>query len=469
MNPSTLLLDVGGQSCRALAVDDVEAAIHRETRERVAVADHGEYSERNADELAGALAEVVERICRDAAQADRPVARAALAVERGSVVCWNRLDGSALSPVISWRDRRQHRGLEPLAGQAREIKRRTGLRFSPYGGAGKLAWCLNNLESVQNAFEQDRLAFGPLGSFLLARMLEGRPLRTDPTLAQRTLLWSAEDRDWDAWLLERFGLPASALPRLVASRSRHGTMAGRGGSVPMELLMGDQNCVPFLDGTPRSDTLYINLGTGAFLLRPLDHPVADERFQLSVLATGTCTRWALEASVHGAASALAWLERTGARPIDHEHHPGLRERCSHPPLFANTVDGLGSPWWRPGPEPCFVDDSGDPDGRLLAVLESIAFLIRANFEAMSERLPPPRRIVLGGGLSRSTTLCELITDLLGMSAERLTSAEATALGLWCCLHGTALPRRHFESIGWRNHPGLEHRYRRWLGYMTFPS
>lgn len=465
MNECTLVLDVGGQSCRALAVDDADGRIRFESSRHVAVAETGLRSERNADELAAAVVGVAASICRDAAEAGLAVLRAGLAVERGSVVCWNRSDGAALSPVISWRDRRALPGLEHLAGQAAEIKRRTGLRFSPYGGACKLAWCLKHLAAVHTALEDGQLAFGPLGSFLLDRLLESGPCRVDPTLAQRTLLWSAQRFAWDPWLLARFGLSRSALPELVDSQSRHGHLRCAQGRVPMELLLGDQNAVPWIDGCPRIDTLYINLGTGAFLLRPLNQPIADERFQLTLLERGEDPGWALEGSVHGAASALSWLGQGEPGNAAPDRHRGLRARCSDPPLFLNTVDGLGSPWWQSGPEPEWIGDHGDADARLLAVLESIAFLIRANVDAMASRVGLPKRVVLSGGLSRSATLCGLIADLVELPTVRLVPGEATALGLWSRLHRRAVPDDQFEPVYWQPARPLQERYRCWTNCL----
>ena len=461
-----LLLDIGGQGCRALAVDD-RGAVRFEASRRVDSREEGDRVEQDPEVLADAVEAVAFEVLDEMHGSTMPITRAALAVQRGSIVCWDRSDGAALSPVISWRDRRGLPGMGAMAAQAGEIRRRTGLRFSPYGGASKIAWCLQELEKVQQADKRGRLACGPLGSFLMARLLAEQPVRVDDTLAQRTLLWSRETFDWDPWLLEQFGLSMSVLPEVVSSRGTHGHLRRAGKRVKLDLLMGDQNCVPFIDGRPDPDTLYINIGTGAFLVRPLHEPVDDERFQLTLLDRNHECRWALEGSVHGAASAITWLEGTQGCETLHERMDGLRERVDRPPLFINTLDGLGSPWWCSGPDPSFVGehDENDIDARLVAVLESIAFLIAANIEAMNESVDGPRRVVLSGGLSRSNTLCSLIADLLDIPAVRLDSAEATALGLWCRLDDRALPGRHFETVTGQRDQALVERYRHWRHHI----
>jgi glycerol kinase len=466
-NEATLLIDVGGQGCRALIVDET-AEIRCQAKRTVPTKVEEDQVEQDAEALAAAVADAVAEACRLASNSGLEVGQAALAIERGSVVCWQRSDGGSISPVISWRDRRGLSRLEALKDLGEEIRQRSGLRFSPYGGASKLAWCLERLPAVQSAGAAGNLVLGPLGSFLLARLLEQRPCRVDDTLAQRSLLWSRHSLGWDRWLVARFGLPMAALPRVTPSRSRHGLVKLDGRELPLTLLMGDQNCVPFIDGQPRTDTLYINLGTGAFLLRPLDEPVDEARFQLTFLGRQRGGLWALEGTIHGCASALRWLERQSGDRIDHAQHKELRKRVDQPPLFINTVDGLGSPWWCPGASAGFVD-SGDavtPDARLLGVLESIAFLIAANVAAMNERTEAPRRVVLGGGLSRSPALSSLIADLLEVPCLRLDTAEATAMGLWCRLHRRALPDERFQMLQPDPDSGLRERYQRWLEQIT---
>ena len=461
----TLLLDVGGQGSRALLID-ADARVRFEAARDIATSEHDERVEHDAEAAVSALAALVADADAACANGGMRIGTAGLAVQRGSIACWNRETGAALSPVISWRDRRALPGTKALADDADEIKRRTGLRFSPYGGAPKLQWCLSELDAVRTAADEGRLAFGPLGSFLSARLLQGRPFVVEDTLAQRTLLWSRERFDWDPWLLERFGMPRAALPTVSESRGNHGALADIQGTPPLELLIGDQNAVPFLDGEPDPDTLYVNLGTGAFVLRPVPGPVETPIFQLSLLDRAGGGRWAIEASVHGAASAIEWLSRQTGEAIDKARFVDLRERVDDPPLFLNTIDGLGSPWWRSGPRPAFVGENDAQrdglDARLLAVLESIAFLVRANVEAMRDLVAPPRRVVVCGGLSRADVVCDLIGSVLEAEVLRLCDGEGTALGAWCVMHRRGVPDDCYEAMPARTDAGLKARCSRWL-------
>lgn len=462
---ASLILDVGGQSVMALVLDD-QARPVAEARRKLDTSEREDRVEQDPAELVDALLAVVdETLAAMGAAASPAVTQAALAVQRGSIVCWDRQTGQALSPVLSWRDRRSLPRLQHLNEQAEAIRQRTGLRFSPYAGAPKIAWCLSELPAVRAAADQGRLVCGPLGSFLLARLAAGSPLRVDHSLAQRTLLWSRSSFAWDPWLQTAFGIRPGVLPDIVPSRSDHGLLANTCPGTALSLLIGDQNCLPFVDGRPDPETLYINLGTGAFLLRPMPEPVDDPRFQCTLIDAASPPLWALEGSIHGAAAALSWLERQHKVQRSAQRGASLREAVRNPPLFLNTIDGLGSPWWRPGVEPAFVETepatANTPEALLLAVLESIAFLIRANVEVMAETIGQPGRLVVCGGLSQSDALCGLIADALGKNLRRLRAVEGTALGSWCLLHGRSLPEAHFEPVLGRCDPELERRYRRW--------
>ncbi|HRQ64118.1 MAG TPA: FGGY family carbohydrate kinase [Xanthomonadaceae bacterium] len=462
----SVLLDCGGHSIRAMAAD-AHGRILVCAERAVATRTHGTEVEQDAEALIAGLTDALVELARRLRALRCTAGKAALAVQRGNVLCWRRPSGRALGPVLSWRDRRGEPDMHIDAEEAEAIRRRTGLRYTAYGGVTKMRWLLARRSLADTP--PGTLALGPLGAFLLARLLEEHPLAVDDSLAQRTLLWSRQRLDWDPYLLSRFCIPPQTLPPVHASEHEYGTLAMLPGRPVLGLLCGDQNAVPYLTGTPDPHCLYINLGTGGFLLRPVPELIDAQAFQLSVLARTAGGQFALEASIHGVATALDWLAESTGQPFRHDAIDMLCGQASRPPLFLNSIDGLGSPWWQSGPPPAFIATDAECEAgfeaHLLAVLESIAFLVRVNADTMSQHCGPPRRIVVSGGLSRSRTLQRLLAAILGTDIECLGSAEGTALGLWCRLHGRALGRDAWFTVPWRPDPALEARYRAWLARM----
>lgn len=461
-----LLLDVGGQSVRA-QVRDAFGRVVANARRKLSTFDDGAGRVTlDAEQVLAATRAVMDEVAarREISPAD--TIAAGLSVQRGSVVCWDRQDGRALSPVFSWRDRRGWVAAEDRDPHlAERIRRITGLRHSPYGGAGKLRWSLEELDTVRRARDADRLAAGPLGSFLVHRLLRETPFSVDDSLAQRSLLWSWRECDWSPALLESFGIPGSILPRVHPSGNLYGHLDGAFAGVPFQYLVGDQNALARLGGEAANRSLMINAGTGAFMLRPLAHPCLAAGYQTSFLERGPeGGRFALEASIHGAASAFHWLGEYEGRPFRPESLQHLRARCPRPVLFVNSVDGLGSPWWESGPDPHFVGE-GAADARLLAVVESVAFLMRCNLVGIEAASGPVDAIRLSGGLSRSSEFRGLLADLVQRPVHCLEEVEGSLVGLWCALADQPPPKDAWSVVAPTPAPDLEQRYREWCAIM----
>jgi glycerol kinase len=426
--------------------------------------------EHDADELAASLLAVVEQVCARAAAAGRRVAGAGLATQRSSMACWDRGSGAALSPVLSWQDRRNAAWLERLAPRRGWIRERTGLVLTPHYGASKMRWCLDHLPAVQAAAASGALAMGPLASFLAFRLARERPLVADPANAARTQLWDPRTRDWDDELLALFGVPRAALPRCVTSRFAYGHLDTPAGAVPLVVVTGDQSAVPFAFGPLDPAAAYVNAGTGAFAQRAIRGrlPVAPRLLASVVWSDEGGVDYMLEGAVNGAGSALEWFAaREGIEVAPVLAALASRADAVEPPLFLNGVGGLGAPFWVADFASRFVGE-GDAAARLVAVLESVAFLLRCNLDELARHGPPLRRLVLTGGLAASALFCRRLADLGGVPVWVSREPEATARGLARLVAGEPLPAwppGPGEELAPREDRALAARYARWRAAM----
>lgn len=456
--PCFLAIDQGGHASRALLYDgdgrliaaaESAIALRRPAPER---------AEHDAEELVDSVQTAVAAVLREAG--DREVGAAGLAVQRSSVVCWDRRDGRALSPVLSWQDRRNAEWTAGLEADAVAIRRRTGLPLSPHYGAGKLRWCLDHLEPVRAAAQAGRLALGPLASFLTFRLTDEHRLCSDPANASRTLLYDLDSGDWDPQLAQRFGLDIATLPACVPTRHAFGELAIDRRRVPLTLVTGDQSAALFaFDSDPGQ--VMVNLGTGAFLQQAMpQRPPATPLLTSLAYRDDRSRVFAVEGTVNGAGSAIDWAaERLGLAPAAViEQLPLWLGQSRRPPLFLNGVSGLGTPYLAPLFTPCFIGDASAAE-QCVAVVESIAFLLKVNLEEMA-RLGALSAITLSGGLSRLDGLCQRLADLSGLPVSRPADHEATARGLLYLLSGsrTPTPRTCFAP---QPQDALNQRYRDW--------
>jgi len=460
-------IDQGGHATRATAYDATgalaSAALVTIATQHNALG----HIEHDPDEIVGsvqtALAELAHHV---------PAARwtaAGFAVQRSSLVCWDSDDGRALSPVISWQDRRNAQWLKGLARRADDVHRLTGLPLSPHYGASKLRWCLDHLPEVRAAAAQSRLRAGPLASFLLHRLLAEHPFLADASTAARTLLWSPFERDWSDQLLSMFGIPRALLPRAVGTREVFGTLIQDGKAVPVVVCSGDQSVVPFAAGPLDTHAAYVNLGTGAFVLRPTAKAMRAAPLLTSVIrADARHFDFVLEGPVNGAGAALEWLARLQGAAAERMLAllDGDTLDDEDAPFFLNGVAGLASPFWKPDFESRFVGEGSDRQ-QCRAVLESVAFLIKANLDEMDRHVATPERLVTSGGLAENRLLCRMLAGLAEAPVDRLSDREATSRGLAFLIAGEPadFTRSDVERFEPESNQRLLARYLKWLDLM----
>ena len=484
---SLLVVDQGSHASKAIVyAGDGRPAAEAEVPVATAHPAPG-WAEHDAESLLASVDAAIRQVCAGLTRNLRP-AVAGLATQRSTLVCWHAGTGQPLSPAISWQDRRNAGWLEDLELDPEQVREITGLVPTPHYGASKFRWCLDHLPDVAAARRDGQLRMGPLSSFLTARLANvpgpGRGAGSvdapvvDPANASRTLLWDVGRRDWSDSLLARFGLTRELLPRCVASRYDHGTLATPDGPVPLAVCTGDQPATLFASGRPDPDAIYVNLGTGAFLQRLAgSEPTPGGMLRSVCWQDGERVMQVHEGTVNGAGAALSWLARREATREQalFDGAPAWLAREKDPPLFVNGVGGLGAPFWIPDCRVGF-DRTASLPARTVAIIESIVFLLQANIDALGTAGTPPARIVVSGGLARLDGLCQRLADLSGLRVERLGDVEATALGVaWLLRHDPgspggsldatprAEPATRFEPGA---NPGLAARYRKWRTLLS---
>ncbi len=431
--PLYLALDQGGHASRAIIYDRAGRALAHAVIEVAVTRLDADRVEQDGDELVRSLILAGEQALTSLGANAARVAAAGLATQRASIACWDRVSGELLSPVLSWQDRRARDQLDALALDTASVHAITGLRPSAHYGASKLAWCLKEMAPVSSALSQGRLVFGPLASWLVYRLTRERTLIADPANAQRTLLYDMQARRWSGELARVFGSPISALPRTAPTRQHVGHLQIGDSAIALEVVTGDQSAALFAFGKPAPDSLFINIGTGAFLQRvatatgsttALLHSIAMDDGERPVITQ--------EGTVNGAGAALAWYAAQREITDLDSQLDKWTDSVRDPPLFMNGVSGLGSPYWVPDFPIEFVRDANSETGvaaETVAILESIVFLIMANIEVMQQYGEPVKRIVATGGLARVDGLCQRIASLAGIPVTRAAEIEATARGL----------------------------------------
>jgi glycerol kinase len=374
-------------------------------------------------------------------QLTEPIAAIGITDQRETVVAWHRGTGEPLHRAIVWQDRRtasrcdalREEGLEPL------VRATTGLVLDPYFTATKAEWLLTE----GGVPVTPELAIGTVDSWVLWNLTggpQGGVLATEPSNASRTMLFDIRTLAWSDELLERFGVPASALPEVRPSSGRFGlTAAGSGvaAGIPVAGIAGDQQAALFGQACLEPGMTKNTYGTGSFVLmhvgdtcpEPVDGLLTTVGW---TLADGT-RAYALEGAIFVTGAAVQWL-RDGLGIIESADEIAAlaatvpdTEGCYLVPAFT----GLGSPWWDPYARGTIVGITrGTGRGHLArAVLESISLQTRDVVTAMSEASGHPiRALKADGGAAANDLLLQLQADDLQVPVSRPAIQETTALG-----------------------------------------
>ncbi len=386
-----------------------------------------------------------ERAIRDAfAQAGLdPAGVAAVGItnQRETLVLWERASGRPVGRAIVWQDRRtapiceelRRRGLEPL------FRGRTGLTLDPYFTGTKLTWLLREYPELKRRAERGELAAGTVDSWLIWRLTGGRVHATDYTNASRTLLFDITRSRWDAELCRELEVPAALLPEVRPSIGAVGNTdpAVFGASVPIAGIAGDQQAAAFGQGCFAYGRAKNTYGTGAFLLAFAGHapvePPPGLLLSLGARSQPEQPEYLLEGSVFVAGAAVQWLRDELGIIERSEDVEALAASVpdSGDVVFVPAFTGLGAPHWDPHARGLIIGlTRGTTRAHIArAALEAIALSSWELLELFDAVLPEPVRVLrVDGGAARNDLLMQLQADLAGVTVERPTNIETTAMG-----------------------------------------
>ena len=415
-----LAIDQGTSGTKALVVDDGAVIASSEASVRPAYLADG----RVEQDPAALLESVLDTGRRAAERAGGRLDAIALANQGETVLAWDDVTGTALTPALVWQDSRAESVCADLAEHSDRVAVLTGLVLDPYFSAPKMTWVRRHLTREGVVTTTDAW---------LVHALTGEYV-TDVTTASRSLVLDLDDVVWSPELLALFGLADERLPRLVGCDEVVGTTSAFGGDVPVVGLMVDQQAALLAQDCRDAGETKCTFGTGAFLLTSTgDAPTrSTHRLTTSVAAQlRGGTSYCLDGQVYTAASAVRWLVDLGlldrAEAVD-EAAVGAGDDV----LFVPGLAGLAAPWWR-------SDATGSLSGLTLsatradvvaAVLRGVAATVVDLLDVVADDLGAPvSRLRVDGGLTRSKVLMQAQADLAQVPVDVFPSPDATALGV----------------------------------------
>ena len=103
---------------------------------------------------------------------------------------------------------------------------------------------------------------------------------------------------------------------------------------------------------------------------------------------------------------------------------------NHGVYLVPAFTGLGAPYWDPDARGAIFGLTRDTGPRefVRAALESVCYQTFDLFEAMAADGVSPKAVRVDGGMVANDWMCQMLSDVLGISVERPEVTETTALG-----------------------------------------
>lgn len=361
--------------------------------------------------------------------------------QRETTIVWDRATGAPIYNAIVWQCRRTSDYCKELQslGYEKIVKDKTGLVIDPYFSATKIKWILDNVPGARDKATNGELCFGTVDSWLIWNLTGGKVHATDYSNASRTMLYNIKELKWDNELLELFNIPKSMLPCVLPSSSLFGYTDKKilGTELPIGGVAGDQQAALFGQTCFDAGDLKNTYGTGAFLLMNTgDKPYTTDDGLLTTIAWGIGNKitYAIEGSVFTCGAAIQWL-RDGLKLIesaqDSEYYAS-KVQDSGGVMVVPAFQGLGAPYWDPYARGIIIGltRATTKNHIIRATLESIAYQI-ADVIALIEHSTHIKvnNLKVDGGASANNLLLQIQSDILGISIERPSCVETTALGV----------------------------------------
>ena len=344
---------------------------------------------------------------------------------------WDSETGDLLHNAIAWPDTRTHAIVHELKNRkgADKLQDNCGLPLSTYPSSVKLIWMLRNVDKVKKAYDEGRLAFGTIDTWLLFN-LNGKERKlhvTDVTNASRTMFVNLQKLEYDSTVLDFFQLDPQKLklPKIVpcSDPNAFGSMAsGPLKGVKITGCLGDQSAalvgqLGFSPGMAKN-----TYGTGCFLLYNVgEKPVMSHHGLLATVGYHFGGQrkpvYALEGSIAVAGSAIQFL-RNNFKFI--EASPDINDLAATVKdnggcVFVTAFSGLFAPYW--------IDDAKGTifgitqfteRGHIArATMEATCFQTKAILDAMEKDSGHKlAQLAVDGGMSNSDLCMQVCFPLL---------------------------------------------------------
>lgn len=440
-NKYILSIDQSTQGTKALLFDEKGGLLKRADLSHRQIINEQGWVEHDLMEIYENTISVVKKIVDDIPEAARKIVALGICNQRETVAAWDKETGQPIYNAIVWQCSRGKDICKRIeqAGEAENIRKKTGLMLSPYFSAAKMNWIMENVSSAKDLAEAGRLCMGTIDSWLIYKLTKEKNFYTEYSNASRTQLFNINTLSWDEEICQMFHVPINALPKVCSSNDNFGSTNIVGileNEITIHGVIGDSQGALYAQGCLRAGMAKATIGTGSSIMMNIGKsPILSEKGIVTSLAGGFNgeVQYVLEGNINNAGSVITWLQ----------NDLGLiqnSEETKHFAMIANQEDktyivpaftGLGAPYWNSDATAMITGITRTTSKREIvkAALESIAYQISDIIFIMEEESNKKlSELRVDGGPSKNEYLMQFLCDMLNCSISTQKNEELSGMG-----------------------------------------
>ncbi|KGP89643.1 gluconokinase [Pontibacillus chungwhensis BH030062] len=401
-----------------------------------------EYAEQDGEAINTAAMDSVRLALEKGSIKSKDVIGVGLSSAMHSLLCVDK-QGRALSPSITWADRRSVNEAEYLKDNHSTVYLRTGTPLHPMSPLSKLIWMKNHhYEPYQKAYKyvsiKEYVLYRWFGEFVV-----------DYSVAASSGMYDIHKQDWDETSLKLAGISRDQLSRVVPA-----THEMKGLSKEASDLTGLASSTPFIIGG--SDGPLANLGIGAIepgetavtigtsgaIRQFASIPAVDEKQDVFCYSF-TEDLWITGGPTNNGGIVLNWLKDLFSNEgyslsFDQLNHMAARVKPgSEGLLFLPYLNGERAPFWDASAKANFIGlrSTHGKEHMVRAGMEGVIYSIYHIAHELERLGHSHDALYASGGFARSPLWTQMLSDVFGKPVHIPKSHQSSAWGAaWTALY-----------------------------------
>lgn len=462
MGKYIISIDQSTQGTKAMLFNEEGAMVCRHDLPHEQIINEKGWVSHNGEEIYKNTIQAVKNVIEAAGISKDEIIGAGISNQRETAIAWNRKTGKPIDNAVVWQCSRGEAVCREIEEKslAEAVRRKTGLKLSPYFPASKIWWLIHHNPEAGKLIQENNLCAGTMDSYLIYRFTKGCEFATDYSNASRTQLFNINTLDWDEELCQYFQIPKSVLPRVKDSNGSFGTTDFEGclnTPIPIRGVMGDSHGALFGQGCIQKGMVKATYGTGSsIMMNTGEAPIYSEKGLVTSLAWGIdgVITYCLEGNINYTGAVVTWLKDN----LKLIRSPGETQSLAQKANPKDTTylvpafTGLGAPYWKSGVTAVLTGMTRitGKEEIVRAALESIGYQITDIITLMREEANTLiQELRTDGGPTANEFLMQFQSDIADINVKVSGVEELSGMGAAYCA-GLALSLYEKDTIFQKN-------------------